>query len=453
VFEPPCTERYARWCERADWGLTQSPYSIFAVGTESSDADLPAGECGYGVDWVLNDGSLVISGSGEMYDYSPDDGDNPPWAPYSEDIISVTIQSGVETIGSNAFKECVNLVSVTLPPGLVSIGDGAFLYDAKLTSIELPEGIETIGTDAFAGCGLLSIVLPDSLSAGGLGVAALCGCSSLSHVDLGSGVTNIKSGTFQNCTSLTELTLPAQISEITNNCLDGCTNLAAINVDPANGSLCSVDGVLFTKDMGKLIRYPDGRTASEYTIPESVTEMYNGTFQYSPFLTTVRVTNPDIHFASIAFEGCSNLHTVYAPCAWNLAPGSNDHGRIAEYATEVNPVHGYAPMMFLWNDDCNVCRAYLVCDSCGDRGEEVTGVTVTSAVKTPATESAMGVTTYTATVTYESVEYSDSRDLTDIPKLPSGGQYTLVMVSAAVVAAVVLLGAAVCLRASRKGSV
>ena len=65
----------------------------------------------------------------------------------------------------------------------------------------------------------------------------------------------------------------------------------------------------------------------------------------------------------------------------------------------------------------------------------------------------MGVTTYTATVTYESVEYSDSRDLTDIPKLPSGGQYTLVMVSAAVVAAVVLLGAAVCLRASRKGSV
>ena len=80
-------------------------------------------------------------------------------------------------------------------------------------------------------------------------------------------------------------------------------------------------------------------------------------------------------------------------------------------------------------------------------------MTVTSAVKTPATESAMGVTTYTATVTYESVEYSDSRDLTDIPKLPSGGQYTLVMVSAAVVAAVVLLGAAVCLRASRKGSV
>ena len=22
VFEPPCTERYARWCERADWGMT-----------------------------------------------------------------------------------------------------------------------------------------------------------------------------------------------------------------------------------------------------------------------------------------------------------------------------------------------------------------------------------------------------------------------------------------------
>ena len=102
---------------------------------------LASGDCGKtgnDVTWTLDrDGLLTVSGTGEMADY--DNADDVPWHSYLSLVTSVEIQSGVETVGMNAFQSCTNLESVTLPAqGLRSIGDVAFYHCDALAAITYP---------------------------------------------------------------------------------------------------------------------------------------------------------------------------------------------------------------------------------------------------------------------------------------------------------------------------
>ena len=53
--------------------------------------------------------------------------------------------------------------------------------------------------------------------------------------------------------------------------LDGLSGLEHIEVDPQNKFLKAQDGVLYNKDMTALLGYPEGKTASEYRMPSSIT--------------------------------------------------------------------------------------------------------------------------------------------------------------------------------------
>lgn len=56
------------------------------------------------------------------------------------------------------------------------------------------------------------------------------------------------------------------------------TNLEEIVVDELNEKYCSVDGVLYTKDMKMLISYPSMKEAVCYSVPQSVDEINNWAF-------------------------------------------------------------------------------------------------------------------------------------------------------------------------------
>lgn len=74
-------------------------------------------------------------------------------------MTSITIPSGVTSIGDSTFYNCSNLATVTFAEGskLESIGAAAF-YNcwANLTSIVIPNSVKTIGDRAFAGCDKLA---------------------------------------------------------------------------------------------------------------------------------------------------------------------------------------------------------------------------------------------------------------------------------------------------------
>lgn len=66
--------------------------------------------------------------------------------------------SSYVSIGSFAFKNCVNLESISFPKSLQSIGEDAFSGCSNLTSITLPTAVKTIGHRAFEGCSSLMSV-------------------------------------------------------------------------------------------------------------------------------------------------------------------------------------------------------------------------------------------------------------------------------------------------------
>jgi hypothetical protein len=126
-------------------------------------------------------------------------------------ITNVIIPDSVKTIMdgryfvSGAFSDCKNLTSVTIGSGVTSIGDCAFSNCTSLINVTIGSGVTSIGGNAFQGCvGLGSVTIPNSVKS--IGVSAFSGCNNLTRVTIGSGVTSIGYKAFEGCTSLTSVT-------------------------------------------------------------------------------------------------------------------------------------------------------------------------------------------------------------------------------------------------------
>ena len=157
-----------------------------------------------------------------MYDY--DSYTNVPWYSYRDLIKRIVVEDGVTTIGKFAFHY-IKVSHFKLPETLVSIGEYAFSGNSYLGDIELPESLETIGYGAFSGC------------------------------------------------YLKHITIPKNVKSIGNYVFGGCNNLRIINVDPDNQYYCSKDGMLFSKDMTRIIAVTIG--SNSFIIPASVTDIEN----------------------------------------------------------------------------------------------------------------------------------------------------------------------------------
>lgn len=88
-------------------------------------------KCGDDLTWTFENGTLRISGTGEMWDFSGD----MPWVEFQNEIIHVVVDAGAESIGNGAFANCKNLKTVQLPDTLTRIGNGAFDGCTLLTDI------------------------------------------------------------------------------------------------------------------------------------------------------------------------------------------------------------------------------------------------------------------------------------------------------------------------------
>ena len=127
---------------------------ITAVLTSIASAFAQSGTTG-ALTWNLDGGTLTISGTGVMPDYTSG---GAPWYEYRESINAVTIEVGVTTIGSYAFRNCISLKSISIPSSVITIGRSVFSYCRAIKSITIPYSITTIEMDAFYSCtGLISI--------------------------------------------------------------------------------------------------------------------------------------------------------------------------------------------------------------------------------------------------------------------------------------------------------
>ncbi len=130
---------------------------LMALFVSSTMAWAESGSCGDNVTWDLTDGTLTISGSGAMTNYTTG---GAPWYSSRGDIEQVVIENGVTTIGDYAFEGCTEFPSFDIPNSVTSIGAYAFkgCTNAAFDLVVIPANLKSIGEGAFQGCtGLSSI--------------------------------------------------------------------------------------------------------------------------------------------------------------------------------------------------------------------------------------------------------------------------------------------------------
>ena len=198
-------------------------------------------------------------------------------------LTSITIHSGVTSIGDQAFYGCSNLESVRFAEGsqLSSIGSGAFYNCISLKSIEIPAEVTELpdgswNPGVFSGCSNLeSVSFAEGSQLTSIGTQAFSECISLKSIEIPEGVTSIGSSAFASCSSLKSIEIPAAVTSIGDSAFGYCSNLESVTF--AEGSeLTSIGSWAFY----------DCSSLKSIEIPVSVTSIGENVFSWC-YLTIV----------------------------------------------------------------------------------------------------------------------------------------------------------------------
>ena len=179
-----------------------------------------------------------------------------------EEIKMLTIPNSVTSIGSCTFQGCSGLTSVTIPNSVTSIGSSAFQYCSGLTSVTIPSSVTSLSSNAFYGC------------------------SSLASVSIPYGVTSIASYAFGYCTSLISVNIPSSVTTLNDYAFYGCSALQNISFS-GSANYTTIDGVVYDKDVTKIVTYPQGKTSTTYSYPATITTL--GGISNNPYLKRIYV--------------------------------------------------------------------------------------------------------------------------------------------------------------------
>lgn len=257
------------------------------------------------------------------------------------EIPAVIEEKTVKKIAEGAFYNCETLECVILPDSVTVIEPGAFHGCKKLSSVEIPDTVTEIGESAFYGCEALTklrfpekiTVIPESCCSGcislteiqfpsslrSIGKEAFYSACGTEQLEIPDGVTDIGEKAFYYWPRLKTVSFPASLSALGDFVFDGCDVLEAIQVSDENKSFCDENGILYTKDMTKLIKYPPCQPATEFIVPDSVKELAAWSFIGAENLRTISLSNVE-KFGEDTFYYCTNLEAITIPEAMKEIP-------------------------------------------------------------------------------------------------------------------------------------
>ena len=299
---------------------TTTQWNSIEIGDDNAHLMMATIHCSDGdivnnVTMALEDGVLTISGNGYM-------GNIP-----NEYFIAISVRIGAGVTGGLFYDAFENLndhvVSYEVEHGNKAYAsvDGALFtknYETliiypganKSKSFSVPSGTRIIGERSFQNNKYLSsVTLPE-------------------------GLEKILNAAFFSCSELTGLSIPASVSFIDNlSFVERCYKLTCINVAEDNEKYTSVDGVLFSKDLLSMMRYPAGlsgnytvpkgvesldghaflgsKLLTSVTLPEGLTEIQTRVFYDCTALTEINLPASLTYIDSKSFTGCQNLRNVY----------------------------------------------------------------------------------------------------------------------------------------------
>lgn len=289
---------------------------------------------------LSSDGTLVVSGTGDMYDYdSYGDNISPLYGVHFSKLI---IEDGVTSVGSEVFRSCVYLEEAVIAGSVRKIGVWAFVWCYELRSIVLKEGVESLEYGAFSRCrSLRTVELPNSLKT--ISAMSFYGCFDLKNFSLPSSLNSIGESAFGGCILLESIYIPEFVKELDMSIMGACSNIMSnkeyslknIYVSPDNKYFKSIDGVLYSKDGKELIWYPEGRTDNLYKVcdgteiigeyslanwkikkvqlPESVTKIGVSAFAGAYELEEINLPDSLKRIEYCAFQACWKINNIVVP--------------------------------------------------------------------------------------------------------------------------------------------
>jgi len=171
----------------------------------------------------------------------------------------------------------------------------AFNLD-DVTSVAIPGSVTSIAANAFSSCdGLASLSIPE-------------------------GVASIGAEAFSGCDSLRSVRLPASLTSIGPGAFSGCPALQAFDVAEGNPAFAAPDGVLYDRDMRRLVAYPCDRKGVSYKVPKGVKRIEEKAFAESANLKAVSLPEGLTDIGDQAFYDSGLLSVTFAPGLKAIGP-------------------------------------------------------------------------------------------------------------------------------------
>ena len=227
----------------------------------------------------------------------------------------------MSTIGNEAFDGCYSLTSLSLGSGIETIGYSAFQNCSGIKGkLVIPDSVKEWNlffgySGAFSGCtGITSVEIGNGLDS--VEEKAFYGCTGIQSVKIGNGVKTIDWGSFYNCSSLMSLDIPAGVEEIGSEAFNGCSSLKNLTLREGLKTLgygafknCSslqgtvrIPTSLENWDKGSFEYAGDG---ARLVLPEGLTVIGERAFRNANFTGTLTIPSTIDVVPYCAFSGSS----------------------------------------------------------------------------------------------------------------------------------------------------
>ena len=287
----------------------------------------------------------------------------------------------VTSIGDYAFRDCNEMTSVAIADSVTEIGTGAFVNCSKLSKAAVPNSVRSIGNSAFDGCTSLSSI---SYNGNEYDLSNIVPAFVENGVSVGSHV--FEHSYREPVYTWSENNSTCMATKTCSECHDVVTETADVSTKTTDAT-CTNEGL----------------------------NTYTATFKNSDFETQTKTSK----ISAKGHKSVSANNAVAATCTTNGKESDTVCSvcgvTLATGKTIAKTGHKYGTPTYTWSKDGKTCIAKRVCANNGTHIETENG-TITNKVKTPATYTTKGTTTYTATFKNTAFK-AQTKDIQNIPVL------------------------------------